>query len=189
MVDAVAMNTRAEKLKRPWTLWITGLSGAGKTTISKELISILNAKSIAHQYLRLDEIRQFLTPNPTFSREEREFVYRASIFTAKMLNDFGVNTIIDSVDGQGAGRKLGKEVIANFGVIYVNCPIEECIKREQHRTDRAEIVDLYQRALQGQLKLAGMGLEYYIEEMPLLEVDSLIVEAERSAELIAELLE
>lgn len=189
MVDTAAKHIQAVKLKRPWTLWITGLSGAGKTTISKELINILSAKSITHKYLRLDEIRQFLTPNPTFTREEREFVYRASIFNANNLNEFGVNVIIDSVDGQGAGRKLGREVIANFGVVYIKCPLEECIRREQHRTDRAEIVDLYQRALQGQLKLAGMGLEYHVEEMPLIELDSLKHEANESAEIIAQLLE
>jgi adenylylsulfate kinase len=189
VVDTVTKHIQAVKLKRPWTLWITGLSGAGKTTISKELIRILGANSVTHKYLRLDEIRQFLTPNPTFTKEEREYVYRASIFNANSLNEFGVNVIIDSVDGQGAGRRLGREVIANFGVIYVKCPLEECIRREQHRTDRAEIVDLYQRALQGQLKLAGMGLEYHVEETPLVELDSLQYDADKSAEIIAELLE
>jgi adenylylsulfate kinase len=188
-MDSLEKVIRVEKLVQPWTVWITGLSGSGKTTISKELIQILDTHSVQHHYFRLDDIRQFLTPNPTFSKEEREFVYRAAIFGAKILNDFGINTIIDSVDGQGAGRQLGQQTITNFGVIQVTCPLDECIRREQHRTDRAEIVDLYQRALQGQLKLAGMGLDYYIEKSPLLEVDSFNFGPDYSAELISTRLE
>jgi adenylylsulfate kinase len=184
-MDSLEKVVRVDKLAQPWTIWITGLSGSGKTTISKELIKILDVNLVRHHYIRLDDIRQFLTPNPTFSKEEREFVYRASVFTAKILNDYGINAIIDSVDGQGAGRHLGMATIGNFGVVQVTCPLEECIRREKHRTDKAEIVDLYQRALQGQLKLAGMGLEYHIEQSPLLEVDSYNFEAAHSAELIS----
>ncbi len=174
------------KLSQPWTLWITGLSGSGKTTISKELIKILDGNSIDYEYIRLDEIRQFLTPDPQFTRQERELVYRCAIYSAEILGSHGVNSIIDSVDGQGFGRNLGREKLRDFHVVWIDCPIEVCIEREKGRTDKAEIVDLYQRALQGQLKLAGMGYDYAFERNPLLKIDSTRFSADQSARLIAD---
>lgn len=173
-------------LVQPWTLWITGLSGSGKTTISKELLKILAKRSITCHYLRLDDMRQFLTPNPTFSKEEKGFVYRAAVYSSIMLNSYGINALIDSVDGQGEGRRLCHENIQNFAVVAVECPLEECIRREQHRTDRAAIIDLYQRAFQGELKLAGMGEKYYEEKNPMLVIDSFVTEPHIAAAMIAE---
>lgn len=160
------------KLKQPWTIWITGLSGAGKTTIAKRLLEGLKQREDKVEYLRLDEIRQVLTPNPVFTKEEREYVYRGSVYIAYILNRHNINVIIDSVDGEGTGRGLCKEMIENFGVVYVRCPLEVCIERERVRTDRAKIEKLYERAIQGELKIAGYGNPYADEKLPFLIVDS-----------------
>lgn len=141
------------KLKKPWTVWITGLSGSGNTTISKELFKNLN------EYFRLDEIRRFLTPDPMFSKGEMEYVYRSTIFAARLLTNYGINIIIDSVDGRGAGRNLGKKLISIFWVVWIDCPLGICIQREEYHMDKAEIIDLYQKALQGQLSLPGIGYD------------------------------
>lgn len=171
-------------LTAPWTIWITGLSGSGKTTISKAMLDLLSCRDIKVEYLRLDEIRQIITPNPVFTREEREFVYRSSVYIAYILNRHGVNVVIDSVDGEGTGRALCKEMIPNFGVVYVHCPLELCIERERVRTDRAKIEKLYERAIQGELKIAGYGNPYAKEEFPFLLVDSERLSADRSAQMI-----
>jgi adenylylsulfate kinase len=159
-------------LKAPWTIWITGLSGSGKTTIAKYLLNLMAEDGEKVEYLRLDEIRQVITPNPVFTKEEREFVYRSSVYIAHILNRHNVNVIIDSVDGEGTGRALSRQMIENFGVIYVRCPLEVCIERERVRTDRAKIEKLYERAIQGELKIAGYGNPYAHEEFPLLVIDS-----------------
>ena len=159
-------------LKRPWTIWITGLSGSGKTTIAKCLMEHLKGIEDKVDYLRLDEIRQIITPNPVFTKEEREFVYRSSVYIAHILNRHHINVIIDSVDGEGTGRELCREMIENFGVVYVRCPLEVCIERERVRTDRAKIEKLYERAIQGELKIAGYGNPYAYEKMPHLVIDS-----------------
>ena len=176
------------KLKQPWTIWITGLSGSGKSTICKELVKLLDNAKIRYEYIRADDIRQFLTPNPTFSPQEKELIYRSSILLSQLMNNQGINAIIDSVDGRGEGRKLGKEVIANFNIIWVDCPIDLCIDREKNREDKAAIYDLYQRALQGELKLPGLGYDYAYDNNPLLKVDSSILSAAQSAQAIADLL-
>jgi adenylylsulfate kinase len=159
-------------LKTPWTIWITGLSGSGKTTVAKRLIECFKDCQEKVEYLRLDEIRQVITPNPAFTREEREFVYRSSVYIAHILNRHDVNVIIDSVDGEGTGRALCRQLIENFGVIFIRCPLEVCIERERVRTDRAKIEKLYERAIQGELKIAGYGNPYVSEEFPLLIIDS-----------------
>ncbi len=159
-------------LNVPWTIWITGLSGSGKTTIAKRLLGLFDKCNNKVEYLRLDEIRQVITPNPAFTPEEREFVYRSSVYIASILNRHNINVVIDSVDGEGTGRALCRQMIENFGVIYVRCPLEVCIERERIRTDRAKIEKLYERAIQGELKIAGYGNPYAHEEFPLLVIDS-----------------
>ena len=159
-------------LKTPWTIWITGLSGSGKTTIAKKLNELLKERGENVEYLRLDEIRQVITPNPVFTPAEREFVYRSSIYIAYVLNRHNINVLIDSVDGEGTGRALGREMIGNFGVVFVRCPLEVCIERERVRTDRAKIEKLYERAIQGELKIAGYGNPYAHEKLPFLVIDS-----------------
>jgi adenylylsulfate kinase len=159
-------------LKAPWTIWITGLSGSGKTTIAKRILELLESRRDKADYLRLDEIRQVITPNPVFTKEEREFVYRSSVYIAHILNRHNINVVIDSVDGEGTGRALCREMIENFEVIFINCPLEICIERERVRTDRAKIEKLYERAIQGELKIAGYGNPYAHEKFPFLQVDS-----------------
>ena len=151
---------------------MTGLSGSGKTTIAKCLLERLKGIDDKVDYLRLDEIRQIITPNPIFTREERAFVYRSSVYIAHILNRHNINVIIDSVDGEGTGRQLCRDMIENFGVVYIRCPLEVCIERERVRTDRAKIEKLYERAIQGELKIAGYGNPYAYEKLPLLVLDS-----------------
>ena len=163
---------------------MTGLSGSGKTTIAKKLLEHFQERCEPVEYLRLDEIRQVITPNPVFTQEERQFVYRSSVYIAHVLNRHHVNVLIDSVDGEGTGRALCREMIGNFGVIYVRCPLEICIERERVRTDRAKIEKLYERAIQGELKIAGYGNPYAHEKLPFLVLDSDRLTVEASAQKV-----
>jgi adenylylsulfate kinase len=173
-----------DMLKAPWTIWLTGLSGSGKTTIAKALLELFRNRPEKVEYLRLDEIRQIITPNPVFTKEEREFVYRSSVYIANILNRHDINVIIDSVDGEGTGRALCRQMIPNFEVIYVQCSLDVCIERERVRTDRAKIEKLYERAIQGELKIAGYGNPYATEEAPFLIIQSDQMNAEEAATVI-----
>ncbi len=81
-------------VKAGWCVWITGLPGSGKSVVSRALINLLKKEGVAAQLLSSDELRKTLTPNPTYSLEEREIVYAAISYTAKLLTDNGVNVII-----------------------------------------------------------------------------------------------
>ncbi len=171
-------------LQSPWTIWITGLSGAGKTTICKELRKLLEESDIAFEILRLDDVRQVITPDPTFSDREKEIVYFSCAYIANLLNKHNINVILDSVDGKGEGRKVAGELIKNFEVISIDCPLEICIERERVRTDRAQIENLYERAKMGQIRIAGFGYPYAQEENPFLSVRSDKYSAKEAAQII-----
>jgi len=67
-------------------LWLTGLPGSGKTSIAKALKKA-NPEMIL---LRMDEMRRIVTPNPTYSENEREILYRSLVYTAKSLQNQGI---------------------------------------------------------------------------------------------------
>lgn len=171
-------------LRPPWTLWITGLSGAGKTTICKDLRKLFDEAGLKFEILRLDEVRQIITPNPTFSEREKELVYFSCAYIANLLNKHNINVILDSVDGKGEGRRVAKEMIANYGVIQIDCPLELCIEREKDRVDKAAIENLYERALMGQIRIAGVGYPYMREENPLIVIRSHEMDAADAAKEI-----
>lgn len=171
-------------LKSPWTIWLTGLSGSGKTTIAKELKKLMEDNDIEFEIMRLDEVRQVITPNPKFTDREKEIVYFSCAFIANTLNKHGINVILDSVDGKGEGRNVARKLINNFSVISIDCPLEICIERERERADKAEIENLYERALMGQIRIAGAGYPYAEEKDPFLRIHSDKTDAKKAAEII-----
>ncbi len=176
-------------IKPPWTIWLTGLSGAGKTTICKELRLLMEKSGMKFEILRLDEIRQVITPDPTFSEQEKSFVYFSCAYIASILNKHNINVILDSVDGKGEGRKTARDIIPNFYVVSIDCPLEVCIERERYRTDRASIENLYERALMGQIRIAGVGYPYAEEKNPILRIRSDKLSPKEAAERIFKLFE
>lgn len=124
-------------------LWITGLPGSGKSTIADKIKS----KFPDFVILRMDELRSLVTPSPTYSEQERELVYRAIVYTAKMLFDNGHNVIIDATGNMRRWRELARQIIPNFAEIYLKCPFELCKEREAMRKDtHGAPRDIYKKA-------------------------------------------
>lgn len=118
---------------KAWTLWITGLPGSGKSTLARALHARLEAEGIHTQILSTDDLRKVMTPKPMYSEEERENVYATLVFVAKLLNQNGVNTIIDATGNLRRYRELAREDLESFAIAYVKCPLEVCVKRERGR--------------------------------------------------------
>lgn len=118
---------------KAWTLWITGLPGSGKSTLTHALGSKLEAKGIHAQILSVDDLRKAMTPKPTYSEEERRNVYATIVFIAKLLNQNGVNTIIDATGNLRQYRDVARRALENFAIAYAKCPLEICVRREQRR--------------------------------------------------------
>jgi len=151
-----------------WVVWITGRPGSGKSTISLALKERLPDIVI----LRSDELRKFLTPEPTYTEEEREFVYRSLIYTAKSIYDLGHNVVIDATGNRRKWRDLARETIPCFYEVYVKCSEDVCIKREKTRRDTHSAPEgIYEKALHG-APVPGINVPYEEPLNPDLIIDS-----------------
>ena len=74
-----------------------------------------------------------MTPKPKYSDKERENVYATLIFIAKLLNQAGINTIIDATGNLRKYRALARKELKKFAIAYTKCPLDICIERERRR--------------------------------------------------------
>ncbi len=111
------------------TIWITGLPGSGKSTIS-EAIKKRHPDFII---LRMDALRKVVTPEPTYSEEERDIVYRTIVYIASLLNKFRHSVIIDATGNLRKWRNLAREIMPSYAEVYLKCDIKVCEEREKKR--------------------------------------------------------
>lgn len=149
-------------------LWITGLPGSGKSTVADEI----KKKHPSFVLLRMDELRKVITPQPTYSETEREIVYRAMVYLAKKLTESGHDVIIDATGHLRKWRDLARQLIPRYGEIYLQCPIEVCIRREQERVETREAPkDIYRKGAAG-WPVPGVSAPYEEPLHPELLIDT-----------------
>jgi adenylylsulfate kinase len=125
-------------------LWLTGLSGAGKSTISKGLEAELKQRGCAVEVLDGDIIRTNLSKGLGFSREDRDTnIYRIG-FVANLLSRNGVITIVSAISPYRETREVLKQTTHNFVEVYVKASLEICEARD--------VKGLYAKARSGELK-------------------------------------
>lgn len=161
-------------------IWITGLPGSGKS---------LAADGVKKRFpdfvvIRMDEMRKFVTPAPTYSEQERELVYRALVYTTKTLAGLGHDVIIDATGNLRRWRELARELIPGFMEIYLKCPVAVCRKREALRKDtRGAPRDIYLRGKAGQ-PVPGVSVPYEKPLNPELTIETGRTSPEEAAALI-----
>jgi adenylylsulfate kinase len=168
-------------------LWISGLPGSGKSTIARELENSLSKICVDAITLNLDEIRKIITPNPSYTNEERDIVYGALAYMAKLLVVTGcTNVVIDATGHRKAYRDRARTLIPEFAEVYIKCPLEICQEREASRDAGNIETDLYRKARSGHLKggFPGVTAVYEEPENPEVVVNSDILDPSESAELI-----
>lgn len=146
-----------------WCVWITGLPGSGKSTIAHLLVNKLKLMGIHAQIISSDALRKIITPNPQYNEEERDIVYGALVYIAKLLTDNGVNVIIDATGNRRKYRDHARQVISRFMEVYVKCPLKVCIEREKKRgiDFYGAPKDIYAKAFKGESKtVPGLGVPY-----------------------------
>ena len=157
---------REERLQQnSKVLWLTGLSGSGKSTIAQALERRLYNNGYFAQVLDGDNIRSGINSNLGFSLEDRQENIRRIAEIAKLYNNSGIITLNSFISPTIEIRNFAKQIIGveNFIEIYINAPIEVCEKRD--------VKGLYQKARKGLIKgFTGIDSPYEPPVNPAIEI-------------------
>ncbi len=130
--------------QRGVTLWFTGLSGAGKTTITQAVAEKLRADGCKFEILDGDIVRENLTKGLGFSKEDRDTNIRRIGFVAHLLTRNGVIVLVSAISPYRAIREEVKATVGDFLEVFVNAPLSVCEGRD--------VKGLYKRARAGEIK-------------------------------------
>ncbi len=163
------------------TVWMTGLSGAGKSVLSNEVEKRLFAKGKHTMLLDGDNVRMGLNKNLGFTEEDRIENIRRIAEVSKLMNESGLIVLTAFISPYRLDRRNAKEIIGedSFVEVYVSTPLEECEKRD--------VKGLYQKARAGKIpNFTGITSQYEEPEHPDIIVDTSKHTLEECAEIILE---
>lgn len=162
-------------------LWLTGLSGSGKSTIAQHLERKLHNEGFLSQVLDGDNIRSGINSNLSFSEADRTENIRRIAEIAKLYLHTGVITINSFISPTKAIRAAAQNIIgeADFIEIFINTPLEVCEARD--------VKGLYKKARKGEIRgFTGIDAPYEAPENPALDVKTSNKTIEESVEEIFE---
>jgi len=161
-VEAEAEDTDMHK---GFTLWFTGMSGAGKSTISRALELKLREQGARVEVLDGDVVRTHLSKGLGFSKDDRDENIRRIGFVCELLSRNGVIAVAAAISPYRAVREEVRARIPNFVEVYVECPIEVLAERD--------VKGLYKRALAGEItQFTGVSDPYEPPVHPEVTVNS-----------------
>ncbi|MEL7021653.1 MAG: adenylyl-sulfate kinase [Bacteroidota bacterium] len=165
--DRLLQRTDREQLlgQRAKVLWLTGLSGSGKSTIARELERALHNQGKLAQVLDGDNIRSGINSNLSFSLEDRAENIRRIAEIAKLYLHTGVVTICSFISPTTTIRDMVRTIVGaqDFIEIYVNAPLEICEQRD--------VKGLYDKARKGEIKgFTGIDSPYEPPKNPAIEI-------------------
>ncbi len=149
-----------------FTLWFTGLPCSGKSAVADRVAEILSGRGLRVERLDGDIVRQDLTRDLGFSKEDRDENIRRVTFVAKLLTRNGVAVLTSFISPYRNVRARSRREIGNFLEVYVKCALEECIRRD--------VKGMYEKAMRGEIKeFTGVSDPYEEPENPeiLLQTD------------------
>ena len=148
-------------------IWMTGLSGSGKTTIAKGVERYLHSQGIINQLLDGDNIRVGISNNLSFSSKDRTENIRRVAETSKLFMNCGVVTLNCFVSPTIAIRQIAKNIIGekDFIEVYINASIKTCEDRD--------VKGLYKKARKGEIKdFTGISANFEAPSNPELEINT-----------------
>jgi len=159
-----------------YTLWFTGLSGAGKTTISRLVEGHLSERGARLEVLDGDVVRENLSKGLGFSKADRDTNIRRIAFVADLLSRNGVGVITAAISPYASIRGEARDLIGErFIEVYVKASVETCAKRD--------VKGLYAKAFAGEIKeFTGVSDPYEAPELPEVICDTETETPEESAE-------
>ena len=162
-------------------IWLTGLSGSGKTTIAIGLEKELNKKGYLTQILDGDNIRKGVNSNLGFSEEDRVENIRRIAEISKLFINCGIITINCFISPTEEMRNLAKKIIGrdDFIEVFVNASLETCEKRD--------VKGLYKKAKEGKIEdFTGIDAPFEHPSSPNIEINTNLLTIEESVQKVLE---
>lgn len=158
----------SELSSRAFTVWLTGLTGAGKTTVAGLVSSELERRGVLVDWLDGDAVRQHLSADLGFSKADRDTNIARISWIASRLTRAGAAVVVSAVSPFAEARKQARELIEPHGPfveVYLAASVEVCARRD--------VKGLYERALRGELAdFAGVTAPYEQPVEPEVRLDT-----------------
>ncbi len=145
--------------KKGLTVWFTGLSGAGKTTLCGQVQSELLARGLPVEVLDGDAVRENLCSDLGFSETDRKENIKRIAYVSQLLTRNGIIVLVAAISPYRGGRDEARAAIGNFLEVYVNAPLHVCEARDPK--------GLYRKARSGEIHgFTGIDQPYEIPLSP-----------------------
>jgi len=168
-----------------FTLWFTGLSGSGKTTISELVAPELERRGLLVERLDGDVVRTHLSYGLGFSKGDRDANIERIGWVASRLTRAGAAVVVSAISPYAAARAKARAMVEEFGPfveVHVATPVEEC--------ERRDVKGLYARARTGEIpEFTGVSDPYEEPVNPELRIDTTELSAVEAAGLVLSTLE
>jgi adenylyl-sulfate kinase len=152
-------------MRQGFTVWLTGLSGAGKSTIAQRLGVELERRGRRVEVLDGDEVRTHLSKGLGFSREDRDTNIARIAFVASLLVRHGAVVISAAISPYAKARDDARRRVGSFVEVYVRCSLDELVRRD--------VKGLYAKALRGEIQhFTGVSDPYEAPASPEVVVDT-----------------
>ena len=132
------------KKQKGFTLWFTGLSGSGKSTIAERVAFKLERMGRAVEIMDGDVVRTHLSKGLGFTREDRDTNIKRVGFVCQLLTRHDVIAVASVISPYREARDYNRSQIKDFVEVYTRCPVEVCAERD--------LKGLYQKAKAGEIK-------------------------------------
>lgn len=166
-------------MKKAQVIWMTGLSGAGKTTLANKLFESLKSQGQAVELLDGDAIRQMF-PATGFSKADRDQHVRRVGFVASLLEKHNVTVIGSLISPYRESRDFIRGLCQNFVEVYLSTPLSVCESRDPK--------GLYRKARRGEIKnFTGVDDPYEAPTRPELVLDTSLLTVDECVSRILEM--
>ena len=164
------------------TVWFTGLSGAGKSTIAERLLAVLRDQGVKSELLDGDIVRTNLSKGLGFSKEDRDTNIRRIGFVSDLLTRNGVVSIVSAISPYREVRDEVREQIGDLIEVHVHASLDELVRRD--------VKGLYEKALKGEIQnFTGVSDPYEEPLSPEVLVNTEVEEVEESLGKVLDALE